>query len=390
MPEKPTRLTPEEAREDVERFDKAADTEGLPKANEYSSLGEVQAAAEMLEESAGYIPVEHREPTPQQRAVEAAQHAGEGISGLQFELGSFKETIVSIDGVPVFGGYIERPEVMQQLTNFFDAERQIAPVRLRHRDEIKKLAEEFSKRGVPWMLMPDHSPSDLKTMPSKKPDTEHSHRMLLASKPYSWTEEDLQRLKQDAQTELTKIDARREDLSQRIKQGATISFADKTESWYKDRVSAGPKTDSGVVRRWYVGDIEISELERDYLIAHGAARPVTPEERRDTEKKKGEEQIQIRLSKGKTMESPPRKEWGEPLEVRLTWGGKTRKEQRSVDIRGTAKEFLTGSFWKQAQDAGASSYSQNLMFNIKMAYKPLRALETWEDLKAFCEAITRE
>lgn len=63
MSEKPTKLTPDEAWEDVERFNKAAETEGIPKANEYSRLEDVEVAAGLLKESGKYSPVEHTEKT---------------------------------------------------------------------------------------------------------------------------------------------------------------------------------------------------------------------------------------------------------------------------------------------------------------------------------------
>lgn len=59
MPEKP-KLSPEEAWEDIERFNKAAETENLPKASDYSRLEDVEAAGELLKESGKYTPVEHQ------------------------------------------------------------------------------------------------------------------------------------------------------------------------------------------------------------------------------------------------------------------------------------------------------------------------------------------
>jgi len=56
-----TRLTPEEAREDIERFNKAAESEGLPRMNEYKNLDDVQAAEDLLEEGGSYKPVESGE-----------------------------------------------------------------------------------------------------------------------------------------------------------------------------------------------------------------------------------------------------------------------------------------------------------------------------------------
>lgn len=55
-----TRLTPEEAHEDIERFNKAAEAEGMPKMNEYDNLEDVKAAEELLKEGEEYKPVEHR------------------------------------------------------------------------------------------------------------------------------------------------------------------------------------------------------------------------------------------------------------------------------------------------------------------------------------------
>lgn len=57
------RLTPEEAIEDVEQFDKAADKYGLPNMHELNSSSDVKDLGQMLEEEGVYTPVKHYEPT---------------------------------------------------------------------------------------------------------------------------------------------------------------------------------------------------------------------------------------------------------------------------------------------------------------------------------------
>lgn len=105
-PNKPegSRLTPDEALEDVQRFNKAAETEGLPKMNQYANIGDVKTAEDLLQESGAYSPKEHKFFT--------LTEINEAIGGIESTSPKFNDMRDNL--LIIADGYIDQWEIDQE------------------------------------------------------------------------------------------------------------------------------------------------------------------------------------------------------------------------------------------------------------------------------------
>ena len=103
MASKESKLSLNEAQEDIERFNEAADSQGLPRLSEYESAGDAKAAAELLTESKLYQPIEHIEvPKPVQK-IERISDLCPALPPVELAAGLSRHEIVNVDSYRTSG-----------------------------------------------------------------------------------------------------------------------------------------------------------------------------------------------------------------------------------------------------------------------------------------------